>query len=114
MEIDKIKYKNFDITVSYNKDDKSFHAYSLCGDSFDEYDGKRENFSNGHATPGQAVENVKLKIDKFIIIAPKTFEELAEQLTKALTWTGYEDCHLEPSIVKILVENFNKFNTKSK
>jgi len=114
MEIDKIKYENFDITVSYNKDDKSFHAYSLCGNSFDEFDEKRENFSHGHATPGQAVENVKLKIDEFITIAPKTFEELAEQLTKALTWTGYEACHLEPSIVKILVENFNKFNTKSK
>ena len=46
------------------------------------------------------------------IANPKTYEELADQLTKALTWTGYEDCHLEPSIVKILVENFNKFNTK--
>ena len=45
MEIDKIEYKNFDITVSYNKDDKSFHAYSLCGNSFDEYDGKRQNQS---------------------------------------------------------------------
>lgn len=112
MEIDKIKYKNFDITVSYSKDDKSFHAYSLCGNSNAEFNPKLGNFTCGHETPDKAIENVKSKIDEFLKIAPKTYDELAEQLSSNLTWTGYESCHLESSIVKILVESFNKVNSK--
>ena len=104
VEINKIIYNGFEITVFYSKDNNSFSAYSLCGSSI--------NRGNGYETPDKAIEDVKIKIDEFLKITPKNYKELAELLTSNLTWDGYEDCHLEESIVKKLVENYIKFKNK--
>ena len=109
MNIEEEVYKGFKIIVEYNKEDKSFHGCSLCGNSCDEFDSTRKNFSMGHETPTKALNDVKSIIDKFINLTPKNYQELADMLSEHLTWDGYEDCRLVESIVETLVENFIKF-----
>jgi hypothetical protein len=108
MKIDIINYKGLEITTDYNKEDKTFHAYSLAGDSHAEFNNGLKNFSHGYRTEQEAIDDVKSKIDTFINITPKNYSELAEQLTAALTWTGYESCRLDEKVVEVLVGNFIK------
>lgn len=106
MEIDRLNYRNLEIKVFYNKETKCFSANSLAGSSNNSYDKKLKNFCHGYKTPEEAVIDVKKQIDAFLVNTPKTYKELSEQLTENLTWTGYEDCHLDEKVVKILVNNF--------
>ena len=112
MKIDKLDYRGIEIETSYNKEDKTFHAYSLAGNSNAKFDSSLKNFSHGHKTEQEAIEDVKINIDKFMANTPKNYKELADELTKNLTWTGYEDCHLEQKTVEVLVSNFIKLNNK--
>jgi hypothetical protein len=67
-----------------------------------------KNFCHGFKTPQEAIKNVKLKIDAFLKITPKTYKELAKAITNSLVWTGYEDCHADEEIIKQLVSSFIK------
>jgi hypothetical protein len=69
---------------------------------------KDKNISNGYPTMDRAIADIEGKIDGFLVIIPKTYEELAEAITCSLVWTGYEDCHADEFIIKTLVENFLK------
>ena len=108
MEIDIIIYKGIEIKTSYNKGDKTFHAYSLAGDSYAKFDSSLKNFSHGHKTEREAIDDVRIKIDNFISKTPKNYEELAEELTGALTCDGYDNYRLDVKVVEILVGNFIK------
>jgi len=114
MKIKEEIYKGIKIEVFYNEEDDTFHASSLFETANDKFDENRKNFSLGFQTPLKAVENTKIKIDEFFKTTPKNYAELAKELTNYLTWDGYEDCHLEEDVVKILVENFIKLKNTFK
>jgi hypothetical protein len=103
---------DIEIKSEYNKDSKMFHAYSLVSASFCEFDSKLKNFCHGHAFQIDAVNDVKSKIDAFLEITPKNYEELAEAIQGSLVWTGYENCHVDATILKLIVENFIKAKQK--
>jgi len=111
MKVNTINYKDITIEAHYN-DDKTFSAYSICGNSHNKFDSKLNNFSHGYASENEAVNDVKSIIDEFIEITPKDYNELAELLTNSLTWDGYEECHLDPQVAEILIGNFIKLQTK--
>lgn len=100
------KYKNIEIQVHFNKESKKFYATSSIG--FNSSNTSGENSCMGYNTPVEAVKDVKDKILVFLETSPKTYKELAEEITKTLIWTGYEDCYADEDVIKILVENFLK------
>lgn len=99
MQIDCEVYKEIEILVFYNEKTKYFYATSLMGNS---------HFGGGFKTPQEAITNVKEQIDEFLQEQPKSYEELAEAITKTLVWTGYEDCYADTFIVEKLVTEFLK------
>lgn len=69
---------------------------------------KDRNINHCYPTLKRAELDIKTKIDDFLSNTPKNFKELAETLTRSLTWTGYEDCHLDEFVCKTIVTNFIK------
>jgi len=105
-EIKKETYKNIEITCYFTERTNCFSAISKVGSSHNEFDTRLKNFCYGFETPVKAIENCKTKIDEFLKIAPTSYKELAEQITNHLTWTGYEECHVDEQVLKLLVESF--------
>lgn len=66
----------------------------------------------GWNTLSEAREDLKIKIDEFLESTPKTYKELSEHITGSLVWTGYEECHADEGIIKVLVSNFIKYNNR--
>lgn len=112
MKIKETEHNGFTINVTFNESDNTFSASSICGNSHNKFDNDLNNFTHGYSKPQEAIDDVIIKIENFLIDCPKTYKELANSLTRNLTWTGYEDCHLEESIVKVLVNNFIKYKNK--
>jgi|LakMenEpi03Aug12_release.lakeMendotaPanAssembly.Ray.scaffolds.fasta_scaffold01179_17 hypothetical protein len=108
MKIDTEVYKEIEILVFYNERTKYFFATSIVGNSHNEFDTRLNNFCGGFKTPKEAVNDVRKQIDAFLQEQPKTYEELAQAITKTLVWTGYEDCYADTFIVQKLVEGFLK------
>jgi hypothetical protein len=108
MQIDCEVYKEIEILVFYNEKTKYFYATSIVGNSHNEFDTNMNNFCGGFKTPQEAITNVKEQIDAFLQEQPKSYEELAEAITKTLVWTGYEDCYADTFIVEKLVTGFLK------
>lgn len=101
--IDTEEYKNFSIKVEYSKENKAFYASSTIGGSVN-----KEFTHCGYLTPTEALEDVKNKIDSFLSTCPKSYEELAKEITNTLVWTGYEDCYVDVQVLEQLVEAFLK------
>lgn len=108
MKIDEETYKGFVIESHYNEESKFFYATSTIANSANSYYKELKNHCRGFLTPKEAVDNVKLKIDAFLEIAPKTYAELATAITESLVWTGYEHCYADEFIIQKLVERFIK------
>lgn len=104
----KENYENFEIECHFNEETKCFSAVSIVGNSFCEFNDKLSNFCHGFATPKDAVNDVKSKIDIFLKQAPKSYEELAQMITDSFVWTGYEDCYVDAHILELLVKQFIK------
>ena len=66
----------------------------------------------GWNTLSEAREDLKTKVDKFLQSTPTSYTELTERITNTLVWTGYEDCHADETIIRVLVGNFIKYNNK--
>jgi len=104
--VKKYKYKDIEVNVEVY-DDGYFYSYALNVLSSSNKE-KDKNISNGYPTMDRAIVDIEEKIDDFLVITPKTYEELANAITGSLVWTGYEDCHADEFIIKTLVENFLK------
>jgi len=112
VQIDNEIYKNIEIKVYYNKETKCFSAYSKLGNSHNKFDSKLGNFGHGYTTPSKAIEDCKLKIDNFLKKSPKTYKELAEEITESLTWVDNNDCYADEEIIETLVESFIETRNK--
>ena len=108
MELKKEKYKT--INVSYHVDGKGLFYCSVDG-----LGSADKNLSTGEGWPtlSEAERAIKGKVDKFLNKTPKNYTELAKAVEGSLVWTGYEDCYVDPRLLQILVENFNKYNSLS-
>jgi hypothetical protein len=68
---------------------------------------RKAHINGGWEKPEEAINSIKEVIDEFLKHTPKTYDELADTIyADALIWTGYEDCHIEPIILKQIVEKF--------
>jgi len=60
-------------------------------------------------TMSEAENAIHDEIDSFLKRTPKNYKELAEAIP--LTWTGYEDCYIDPQALEIIVTNFLKYQS---
>jgi hypothetical protein len=104
--IKEIEYKGYTISVKYNKETDMFSANSLLGNSHNKFDSKLKNFCHGFETPKEAIDDVKTIVDEMLSKSYTSLDELANAITNNLTWTGYEDCHLESKVLKTLLDNY--------
>ena len=93
-------YKGNKIKIEVYESGK-FHGYALGCLSSGAYDTMKE-----------CTDTIEKLVDEFLVNTPKTYKELAEVLTTHLTWTGYEECELDPKVCEIIVGNFIKINCK--
>ncbi len=96
-------YKNVVMKFDVNEDFGTFSGSAL---------GIMSSYKESHygwSTLSEAREDLKTKIDYFLDRTPKTYKELAKNITSSLVWTGYEDCHADEQIIEILFENFIKY-----
>jgi hypothetical protein len=61
-----------------------------------------------HDSMDDAIIDIFTQLEEFLSNTPKTYTELAEAIHESLEWTGYEDCYVDETRLKILVENFIK------
>lgn len=59
-----------------------------------------------HSDFNECIEATKKAVDDWFETTPKTFDELAKAIEESLIWTGYEDCHIDPVNLAVLVNNF--------
>jgi len=98
MKLKDIKYKNINIEVGVYIEStpmKFYIASVLCG---------MEGFHTD-----KLITNMKAAIDQFEKAVPGNYEDLAKAIyDSCLVWTGYEDCHIDPSPLKMLIGSFVK------
>lgn len=98
MKIDQTKYKGFVIQVFYNKENKNIYATSdVCNSTLQLKSSVEDN-----------IDFVKKGIDKFLEKTPESIEELAQEITNSLIWDTYEDCHVDATVLRVLLQNFLK------
>jgi predicted transcriptional regulator len=103
MKIKQYNYKNFPVVVEMSEHmgiTFSASSYHLKSEH------RKEHINGGWEKPDEAIKSIEKVIDAYLKNNPKTYEELAEHIHSSLIWTGYEDCYVEPKILKILIENF--------
>lgn len=97
-----------DIKISYEVNERGmFSARALDILSTNNIE-KDSDINNCYPNLERAEKDIKTKIDDFLSNTPKNYKELANTLTAHLTWTGYENCHLDEFVCKTIVENFIK------
>lgn len=101
MIIKETKYRGFPIKVHYYEESEDFCAYSYHLSS---YRKEEQSFDK----PKKAIDSLKKHIDEFINESPSDYVQLAVSIENSLVWTGYEDCHVEPKTLELLVEAFLK------
>ena len=104
----KINYKGTDFELYTHEINNEFYFATSCNGIGSK--GNPLHINRGWNTSNEAIKDMEEGIDAFLSITPKTYKELADAITYSLVWTGYEDCHANETIIKILVENFNKIN----
>lgn len=104
--IKKYKYKNIEVEIIVCEDGY-FHGYALGTLSTSNKE-KDRNLSSGYPTMDRVIIDIENKIDDFLSTTPKTYKELASDISGSLVWTGYEEAHADEFIIKTLVENFLK------
>ena len=104
--VKKYKYKDIEVNLEVYESGY-FHGYALGVLSTSNKDLDSNN-TMGYPTMDRAIKDIEGKIDNFLSLTPKTYEELAEAITNSLVWSGYEDCYADEFIIKTLVENFLK------
>jgi len=101
MLIRKGTYKGFDYSIMFaDKGDwgeKKNTFYIQCDSSF-----SGDNTKTHH----EALQQFMDKVDKFLNILPETEEKLLDALEDCLTWTGYEDCHLDRQKAALLIRGY--------
>lgn len=95
--VKKYKYRNIEITIEVYEDGL-FSGYALGTLS-----------TSAHKTMEICIVSIESEVDKFLIITPKTYKELADAITSTLVWNSYEDCNADEFIIEILVNSFNSF-----
>lgn len=101
MIVKRLTYRGFPIEVHYYAENDDFSAYSYHLSSY-------THEQNVFANPRPAIKSLKKKIDEFIKEAPSDYIQLAVAIEESLVWDGYEDCHVEPKTLEMLVEAFLK------
>jgi len=109
MELKKELYKGIEIT--YEVSESGLFTTSALDILISH---ENPNTGKGWSNIVDAERGIKLKIDKFLGNTPKNYKELADAIGSTLVWTGYEDCHVDESILKVIVENFIRYTNKSK
>ena len=102
----KINYKGIDFELYTNEHNNEFYFSTSCDGIHSK--GNPKHINRGWETPKEAIKDIEESIDYFLSTAPRTYKELADAITSSLVWTGYEDCHADERIIKILIENFIK------
>jgi succinylarginine dihydrolase len=104
--VKKYKYKGIEIKIEVYEDG-FFHGYALDVLSTSNKEIDRNN-SNGYPTMARVIKDIETKVDEFLSITPKTYEELADAITATLVWDGYESAKADEFIIKTLIQNFIK------
>ena len=102
----KINYKGIEFELYTHEMNNAFYFSTFCNGISAK--GNPLHINRGWATSNEAIKDMEEAIDTFLSYTPKTYKELAEAITGSLVWTGYEDCHADEIIIKILMENFLK------
>ena len=102
----KINYKGIEFELYIHEHNNKFYFQTSCDGISSK--GNPKHINRGWYTPKEAIKDMEDGIDFFLSVTPKTYKELTDAITSSLVWTGYEDCHADENIVKILVENFVK------
>jgi hypothetical protein len=97
MRLKTIDYKGLEIEVDVHENGKFRCAVDGIHVESDQ--------GRGFAAMDVAVTKAQEAIDAFLATNPKTYEELTAALQESLVWT-YEECHLDPQLVSLLVESF--------
>ena len=101
MKIGSYEYKGFAYDVSLTGGDDGWGPHKNCfyvkagafgSDYYKEFDA--------------AVADIKEQIDKFVDGVPNSVEELVDVLSGLLVWSGYEECDLDRSAAKVLIESY--------
>jgi hypothetical protein len=84
-----------------------YHAHSLVGVSIAKYDPDLKNSGGGFVTREEAIAQVQSKIDIFLSLKPKTWEELANLLDYySASGLDHSDTQTNPLVLQHLVETF--------
>ena len=103
-QIDEYTYRNIKVTVTYNKEDGSFHASTKLGSVQDNYDSERDNSSLGFETPTSAMIAMENRIDSVLVdFITNSYEELAETISSFI----YDiNEGIDPYTLKLILDNF--------
>lgn len=103
-------YKKIEFELYTHKINDEFYFGTSCDGIGSK--GNPAHINRGWSTSSEAIKDMENAIDDFLSITPKNFKELAEAIQSSLVWTDYEDCHVDPSLLEILINNFNKAHSK--
>lgn len=104
MKLKTEKYKGIITTYHVSEDRGTFSATAL-GHIWTH---NKKDIDGHYSSLKEAEEDIERKIDLFLETIPKNYSELAEQITKNLTWDGYEDCYFSEEDARVLIGNFIK------
>ena len=68
---------------------------------------------NSYTTLAASEEALIKEINEFLDDVPKNYEELAKKIEKSLVWTSYEECYIDETALKIIIENYIKYTIKA-
>ena len=103
VQIDEYTYRDITITVTYNKEDRSFHATTKVGSVQDNYDSERDNNSLGFETPTSAMIAMENYIDSVLDnLITSTYKELGYKISAFIDENG----GIDPQILKLILDNF--------
>lgn len=102
----KIIYKGIEFELYTHEIHGEFYFSTSCDGISSK--GNPSHINRGWLTSSEAIKDMEEGIDDFLSVTPKNYKELAEAIGTSLVWTSYEDCYVDETIIKILIENFLK------
>lgn len=100
MKIKTITYKGFTTDVMFaDKGDwrDKLHTFYVAHGMFN---------SSHHKDYSSAVSEFEMAVDEFLSNSPCTIDELVSKLSETLVYTGYEDCEIDATAAKALIEGY--------
>lgn len=108
MSLENFTYKGFKVKLDCSKG-------LTAGDDYDFHCSWAGGYGKPKKTATEAKKNIKADIDMFLSEMPPedNWQAWAEHIEdRCIVWDGYEDCHIDPQTLKVVLNNYLKLKSK--